>query len=54
MTTSHKTQNGIDYTLERRTDHDMTQQAWFWRGDDDSVLEPTTDEVIDRIPSRHA
>ena len=54
MTTSRKTQNGIDYTLERRTDHDIMQQPWFWRGNDDSVLEPTSEEVIDRIPSHHA
>jgi hypothetical protein len=53
MTTSRKTLNGIDYTLEHRSDHDMTQHAWFWRGNDDCVLEPTTDEVVDRIPSRH-
>jgi hypothetical protein len=52
MAKNRKTENGINYRIERRRDYSITEWSVFWRGEDGSVLELTNDERLERDTSR--
>jgi len=52
MTTSRKSEKGVDYTLETRPYPSAAEGIVFWRGSDGSVLELTYEEQLARDTSK--
>jgi hypothetical protein len=52
MSNPYKTENGIDYTLERRRQASLSEGRLYWQGSDGSVLELTQEELAARDTSR--